>query len=130
MGHSGPASSACPLTAIPLQVLSNLANDLGDHVNGADNAGRVGPQRSVQSGRISAAAMKRAMLVCGLLAFASGVALLLVGTGLGPVTGLFLLLGLAAIAAAVKYTYGASSMATPDWGTWSVLIFFCLAGVA
>ncbi|HOP42044.1 MAG: 1,4-dihydroxy-2-naphthoate polyprenyltransferase [Flavobacteriales bacterium] len=118
------------LTAILLQILSNLANDLGDHVNGADNAGRVGPQRSVQSGRISAAAMKRAMLVCGLLAFASGVALLLVGTGLGPVTGLFLLLGLAAIAAAVKYTYGASPYGYAGLGDLSVLIFFGLAGVA
>ncbi|HRN38424.1 MAG TPA: hypothetical protein PLL18_16075 [Flavobacteriales bacterium] len=31
------------LTAILLQVLSNLANDLGDHEHGTDDESRVGP---------------------------------------------------------------------------------------
>ena len=39
----------CLLTAIGLQVLSNLANDYGDAVSGADNEDRVGPQRTVVS---------------------------------------------------------------------------------
>ncbi|MEZ4739941.1 MAG: hypothetical protein R2818_11450 [Flavobacteriales bacterium] len=56
------------LTAVLLQILSNLANDIGDHLNGADNDDRVGPSRTVQSGAISSAAMKSA-LICGLLAF-------------------------------------------------------------
>ena len=33
----------CCVTTIFLQVLSNLANDYGDTVNGADHAGRTGP---------------------------------------------------------------------------------------
>ena len=33
----------CLLTAIGLQILSNLANDYGDAVSGADNDDRVGP---------------------------------------------------------------------------------------
>ncbi len=48
------------LTATFLQILSNLANDLGDTENGADNTSRVGPQRAVQSGIISKAQMKKA----------------------------------------------------------------------
>ena len=35
----------CLLTAIGLQILSNLANDYGDAVSGADNEERVGPQQ-------------------------------------------------------------------------------------
>ena len=118
------------LTALLLQVLSNLANDLGDHLNGADNEHRIGPARAVQSGRITTAAMKRAMVLCALLALASGLGLLAAGTGLGASSGVFLLIGLAAIAAAVKYTYGSSPYGYAGLGDMSVLLFFGLAGVA
>ena len=37
------------LTTVFLQILSNLANDYGDSVNGADSEDRVGPTRAVQS---------------------------------------------------------------------------------
>ena len=43
----------CALTTIFLQILSNLANDYGDSVNGADHAERTVPSRAVQSGEIS-----------------------------------------------------------------------------
>jgi len=117
------------LTAILLQVLSNLANDLGDHLHGTDNADRVGPRRAVQSGAIAPAVMKRGMLLCGLLAFASGVALIVVALGLTFVTLAFLFLGLAAIAAAVKYTFGKNPYGYAGLGDVSVLLFFGLAGV-
>lgn len=117
------------LTAVLLQVLSNLANDLGDHLHGTDNAGRVGPQRAVQSGAISTAAMKRAMWICGLLAFASGLALIVPALGLSFTTLLFLLLGLLAIGAAVKYTYGSNPYGYAGLGDISVLLFFGLLGV-
>src|SRR5258708_7507745 len=41
------------LTALLLQILSNLANDYGDAKHGADNELREGPPRMVQSGKIS-----------------------------------------------------------------------------
>ena len=47
------------LTATLLQTLSNLANDYGDSIHGADRVKRAGPQRAVQSGQISAMAMRR-----------------------------------------------------------------------
>ena len=51
----------CVITAVFLQILSNLANDYGDSIHGADHVQREGPKRAVQSGQISAQTMKRAM---------------------------------------------------------------------
>lgn len=117
------------LTAILLQILSNLANDLGDHQHGTDNADRVGPQRSVQSGAITPAQMKRAMLICGLLAFISGCALITVALGFTARTLLFLTIGLLAIGAAVKYTFGKNPYGYAGLGDISVFLFFGIVGV-
>ncbi len=117
------------LTAIFLQVLSNLANDLGDHQHGTDNADRVGPQRAVQSGAISPAQMKRAMIICGLLAFVSGCTLITVALGFTTKTLLFLTIGLLAIGAAVKYTFGKNPYGYAGLGDISVFLFFGIVGV-
>lgn len=117
------------LTAVLLQVLSNLANDLGDHQHGTDNADRVGPQRAVQSGAISPRAMKVAMLSCGGLALVSGIALITVALGLSLVTLAFFLLGLLAIGAAVKYTFGSNPYGYAGLGDASVFLFFGIVGV-
>ncbi|HEY3404855.1 MAG TPA: UbiA family prenyltransferase, partial [Ohtaekwangia sp.] len=66
----------CITTTIFLQVLSNLANDYGDSVHGADSIERKGPSRAVQSGAISAPQMKAAVVVFVLLCLASGLTLL------------------------------------------------------
>ena len=117
------------LTAVLLQILSNLANDLGDHQHGTDNKDRIGPQRAVQSGAISPDAMKRAMLICGLLAFVSGCALIMIRLGLSMTTLAFLMLGLIAIGAAVKYTFGKNPYGYTGLGDVSVFLFFGIAGV-
>lgn len=117
------------LTSVLLQVLSNLANDLGDHQHGTDNHHRVGPQRAVQSGNITPAAMKRAMLICGLLAFISGCALITTALGLSITTLVFLIIGLAAIGAAVKYTFGSNPYGYAGLGDISVFLFFGIVGV-
>lgn len=117
------------LTAVLLQILSNLANDLGDHQHGTDNIDRVGPQRAVQSGAITPAQMERAMLICGALAFLSGCALITVALGFTVRTLFFLLLGIAAIAAAVKYTFGRNPYGYAGLGDISVFLFFGIVGV-
>jgi 1,4-dihydroxy-2-naphthoate octaprenyltransferase len=117
------------LTAVLLQVLSNLSNDLGDHQHGTDNADRVGPQRAVQSGAITPARMKRAMIICGLLAFLAGCALIIVALGLSVTMLIFLLLGLLAIGAAVKYTFGKNPYGYAGLGDVSVFLFFGVVGV-
>src|SRR5258708_2995008 len=97
----------CCLTTILLQVLSNLANDYGDSVNGADHAGRTGPQRAVQSGEITAHQMRLAVILFVLLCLISGVSLLLVSFGRDWRTLLFFFgLGILSIAAAIDYTVG------------------------
>ena len=59
--------SVCILTmliATILQLLSNMANDLGDYQHGTDITGeRVGPQRTVQSGAITPGQMKNAIII-------------------------------------------------------------------
>ena len=131
--ENGTALALIILTTVLLQILSNLANDYGDSVHGADNAGRVGPARAVQSGAISISAMKKGVLTTALLAFISGLALLYVslfasGRMLEGLT--FLGLGLLAIAAAVKYTAGSNPYGYQGLGDASVLLFFGWIGVA
>lgn len=131
-GHfRGSVVALAALTTILLQILSNLANDYGDSQNGADSIHRQGPQRAVQSGAITPAQMKRGMWICGLLALASGLALLWVAlgaAGLGLFLG-FLALGLAAIWAAVNYTAGSNPYGYAGLGDISVFLFFGLVGV-
>ena len=71
----------CALTTILLQVLSNLANDYGDSIHGADSVEREGPSRAVQSGVISQKAMKQAIIIFVLLSLASGIGLIYVAFG-------------------------------------------------
>ncbi|MBK9147875.1 MAG: 1,4-dihydroxy-2-naphthoate polyprenyltransferase [Flavobacteriales bacterium] len=126
---SGFVFALALLTAILLQILSNLANDLGDHQHGTDNGERVGPQRAVQSGAISPTQMKRAMLICGALAFACGIALIVTALGFSATMLVFLLLGLVAIGAAVKYTFGKDPYGYAGLGDVSVFLFFGIVGV-
>ncbi len=117
------------ITAILLQILSNLANDLGDHQHGTDNAERIGPARTVQSGRISEGVMHRAMLITATLAFISGLFLIITALGFSLGMLAFLLLGLLALGAAVKYTFGRDPYGYAGWGDVAVFLFFGLAGV-
>jgi 1,4-dihydroxy-2-naphthoate polyprenyltransferase len=120
----------CCTTTIFLQILSNVANDYGDSVNGADHAGRKGPQRAVQSGLISLAQMRRAVILFSLLSFVSGLILLWVAfeTDWNAIF-IFLGLGLLSIVAAIGYTVGKKPYGYIGLGDISVLIFFGLVGV-
>jgi 1,4-dihydroxy-2-naphthoate polyprenyltransferase len=125
-----PTFLLCCLTTIFLQILSNLANDYGDSVNGADHAGRKGPQRAVQSGAISLAAMRLAVIVLSLLSLAAGVSLLWVSLQWNWNEFLFFLgLGLFSIIAAIAYTVGKKPYGYIGLGDISVLIFFGWVGV-
>ena len=118
-------------TATCLQILSNLANDYGDSIHGADSSERSGPQRAVQRGAITAAAMKRAILVAAVLAMISGLALVLLAFGTAGLLYvlLFVLLGAAAIWAAIAYTASSSPYGYVGLGDFFVLIFFGWVGV-
>ncbi len=117
------------LTTIFLQILSNLSNDYGDTVHGADSAERTGPVRAVQSGMISLPEMKRAMYLFGVLSLISGLLLVYLAVQDWKLFALFLGLGLAAIWAAITYTSGSNPYGYAGLGDISVFVFFGLLGV-
>lgn len=118
------------VTTLFLQILSNLANDYGDSYSGIDNAKRVGPSRTVQSGEIPPRAMKKAIWLLAFLSLASGLVLVFLVAHLQSTSLLvFLLLGIAAIAAAIKYTVGRNPYGYIGLGDLFVFLFFGLLGV-
>lgn len=119
------------LTTIFLQVLSNLANDYGDSKSGVDNKNRVGPERAVQSGKISLKEMKTMVFLFVTLSLISGILLIIFGLNSLPfsTTLLFLFLGLAAIGAAIKYTVGKNPYGYSGLGDLFVFVFFGIVGV-
>jgi len=119
------------ITTLLLQILSNLANDYGDFTHGTDNINRVGPQRAVQSGIISPQEMKRAIYVTGLLAFHSGMFLLTVALDeiFNYIFILFLISGLVAIGAAIKYTIGKRNFGYRGFGDVMVFLFFGIVAI-
>lgn len=121
----------CILTAILLQILSNLANDYGDSLHGADRVERKGPKRAVQSGLVSLESMRRAILINVLMTIVSGLALLWFAFGLGglSLTLLFIVLGAVAIGAAIAYTVGKLPYGYVGLGDFFVLVFFGWVGV-
>ena len=121
------------LTTVLLQILSNLANDYGDFQNGADNEGRIGPARAVQSGVITPQKMRMAIIVNAIMAFLAGIALLWTSFGARGEWvqfAVFFLIGIGAIAAAVRYTAGSNPYGYRGLGDISVMLFFGLVGVA
>ncbi len=113
----------CFLTATLLQILSNLANDYGDTIHGADSSSRLGPSRAMQSGKISNGAMRIALVIfIGLCLFAGYI--LIRGE-----SWIYYILGMAAISAAVAYTMGPKPYGYVGLGDFFVLMFFGIVGV-
>jgi len=120
----------CALTTIFLQVLSNLANDYGDSIHGADHDERIGPSRAVQTGAISPTQMRNALIVFVALCLVSGISLLILSFGFNWNAFLFFFgLGLMSILAAIAYTVGKKPYGYSGLGDLSVLLFFGLVGV-
>lgn len=119
------------ITALLLQILSNIANDYGDTKHGADNEARVGPKRMTQSGNISKEGMKRGMYVFILLSLVTGISLVLLSiANIGVLASIIMLgLGLIAITAAIAYTATDTPYGYSGWGDISVFIFFGILGV-
>jgi len=119
------------LTTISLQILSNLANDYGDGVKGTDDAHRIGPERAIQSGKITPHAMFEAIklniLICIMLSF------LLIFSAFGSqhflLTLLYFALGIGSVIAAIRYTIGGKAYGYRGLGDVYVFIFFGLVSV-
>jgi 1,4-dihydroxy-2-naphthoate octaprenyltransferase len=123
--------SLAMITTVLFQILSNLANDLGDSQKGTDNEYRVGPTRSVQSGEISMKEMKIGVSLFAVLSLISSALLIYVGTRwMGTeMIWLYGVLAILCIVAAITYTVGKKAYGYHGFGDLMVFIFFGLVSV-
>ncbi len=119
------------LTTVGFQVTSNFANDYGDGVKGTDNEDRIGPQRVLQSGLLSRAALKKGIIVSIAISMIFAIVLIYRAFGLENLAyvGIFFLLGAMSIWAAIKYTMGSKPYGYRGLGDLYVFLFFGLLGV-
>ncbi|WP_452219771.1 1,4-dihydroxy-2-naphthoate octaprenyltransferase [Lacinutrix salivirga] len=119
------------LVTLSLQILSNLANDYGDGVKGTDNDDRIGPERALQSGKITKDEMFHAIrmnilisivLVISLVYFAFSAKHFLLAL-------LFFFIAFLCVRAALKYTIGDNAYGYRALGDLYVFIFFGLVSV-
>jgi 1,4-dihydroxy-2-naphthoate octaprenyltransferase len=124
VGHVawGPALAALA-GSVAIQIGTNFANDVFDAEKGADGPDRIGPLRAVSAGLISAAAMKRAMILAFAIATAFGIYLASVGGW--PIIAI----GLASIASGIAYTGGPWPLGYHGLGDLFVFVFFGLVAV-
>lgn len=105
-------------TSILLQISSNLINDYYDAKDGIDTNERIGPERMVSSGAISAEKMKTAFCMTLLTAFLFGIYLMIQG---GAV---IISIGLSSIFFAWAYTGGPFPISRYALGEVAAIIFF------
>jgi len=119
------------LTAILLQVLSNLANDYGDFKKGTDSAKRVGPQREMQSGSITEKEMRKGVAIVGVFCLLfGGILIFAIAQLTRQELAVFAALGIAAVLAALFYTLGKRPYGYRGLGDLYCFLFFGWAAVA
>lgn len=126
-----PAAVFLALTAVFLQFVSNLSNELGDTLNGTDRDDREGMQYSLQSGALGVKDIKAMIGACVVLSCVFG--LLMIYFSMGTLWSIpsvgFILLGALAIVAAMRYTLGKNPYGYRGLGDIYVFLFFGLAVV-
>lgn len=110
--------------ALLIQIATNLHNDWGDAVRGADTQARIGPTRVTQAGLIP----PKTVLGCSLTIFAISIVLGLIGVVRGgwPIV----IVIIASVVAAISYTGGPLRLGYLGLGDLLVLIFFGPVAVA
>jgi len=117
-----PYSFAALVCAVLIQIGTNFTNDLYDHLKGADNKNRKGPQRALASGLISVKEMKWGITFTFGLSF-------LIGLYLVYNSGwIILIIGIISIGAGFVYTAGPFPLAYNGLGDLFVFIFFGIVG--
>ncbi len=111
------------LSAVFIQIATNLFNDAIDFKKGADSNTRVGPKRVTQSGLIGQKSVFMAGFIFCILAAVCGLPLVIVGGT--PI----LILGLISLAMGYLYTGGPYPLAYKGLGDLFVILFFGLAAV-
>jgi len=116
-GHV-PIAVVCLLTALLLQIGTNIANDYYDFQKGVDSVDRIGPTRVTQAGLLAPATVRLGFIVCFALA-AVGWAILTVRGG-----WIVAVLGVASILSGIFYTAGPKPLGYLGLGEVFVFIFF------
>lgn len=120
------------LTTALLQIVSNLSNELGDTLHGTDTAdSRQGMHYSIMDGDMTVPQMKRLIAVMVVLCCLSGLAMIWFsfGTFFALESVALVVLGAAAIWAAMHYTLGSNPYGYRGLGDLFVFIFFGLVSV-
>lgn len=119
------------LATLSFQILSNLANDYGDGIKGTDSNNRIGPERAIQSGKITPEKMFNGIKISVLISII--LSTLLIFTSFRArhffLALTFFILGTASIIAAMKYTIGKKAYGYRGLGDIFVFIFFGLVSV-
>lgn len=121
--------SSCLLITVLFQIISNFANDLGDAVKGVDDETRIGPERVIQSGMITKAQMKNAIIILSVLALIVVLQLLFRIDLSRNELLIFSALGMMSIWAAITYTIGKNPYGYRALGDLMVFLFFGLLAV-
>jgi 1,4-dihydroxy-2-naphthoate octaprenyltransferase len=119
-----PLALCAALSALCIQIGTNLANDYGDFARGADTSSRIGPVRVTQAGLIAPKRVRNGAILSFALAAVFGIPLIARG-GL-PI----LLIGILSILCGWLYTSGPYPLGYHGLGELFVLLFFGLAAVA
>ena len=121
-GRAGPALAAL-LSAVLIQIGTNLINDYYDFKKGADTSERVGPTRVTQSGLIPPSTVLAGAAVSFLAASAFG--LYLIAVGGWPI----LAIGVLSLLSGYAYTGGPYPLGYHGLGDVFVFVFFGLVAV-
>lgn len=111
------------ISALCIQIGTNLYNDAADFEKGADTEERLGPQRAAQQGWLNAREIKLGAFISFSLAFITGIYL----AWLGGIV--IIILGLLSILCGYAYTSGPKPIAYSPLGELFVIIFFGFAAV-
>ena len=76
---AGATAAVTAVSALALQVLSNLINDYYDFLRGTDRKGRKGFKRALAEGEVTPRQMLAACCICAAIALSTGVYLVMVG---------------------------------------------------
>lgn len=111
------------VSALFIQIGTNIANDLFDFQKGADTEERLGPTRVTQSGLLSISEVRAGMWVSFAVAFMTGLYLVYIGGW--PI----LLVGVLGIICGIAYTGGPFPLAYHGLGDVFAFLFFGIIAV-
>ena len=132
-GHSVPwyVILLTILTTVSLQILSNMSNELGDHLSGVDGQDRIGPKYGIEGGGLTENEMRSCIRIMVLACCILGLGMIRTSfkTILCIESESLVILGASAIWAAMHYTLGKKPYGYRGLGDIFVFIFFGLVPV-